>query len=233
MNSKKIVAIVPARSGSKRLPGKNIKKLAGRPLIYHTIDALLGHEEIKKVVFTSESEEYLRLVSVEYGDQVVLHKRPEHFASDKIKIFDEVKRLAQAGELETPWFMLCLPTAPLRNFDVVKQLLIEWGLDQRPRFTATSYNFPVQFSFTIDSNNNWIPCFKHSPMETGNTRSQDIQKTYRPNGAVYLNTVNSLYSNKTFYQGAVPFLMTTEQSIDIDSELDFDLAEKFMRNANG
>ena len=103
--------------------------------------------------------------------------------------------------------------------------LDEWSLDLKPRFSASEYGFPVQFSFDIDSNGNWIPDMDDSPMITGNTRSQDIPKRYRPNGAMYLQKVSSLYKNMTFYIDAVPFVMSESDSIDIDNAEDFAIAE--------
>ena len=59
-----ITAVIPARSGSKRLPGKNVKDLNGRPLIFYTIDAVLGHDVISKVVFSTDSEDYISIVAM-------------------------------------------------------------------------------------------------------------------------------------------------------------------------
>ena len=65
-----ITAVIPARSGSKRLPDKNIKKLLGRPLVFYTIDSVLDHNEITKIIFTTDSQHYIDLVKQEYGDRI-------------------------------------------------------------------------------------------------------------------------------------------------------------------
>ena len=171
-----ITAIVPARSGSKRLPGKNVKPLGGRPLIFHTLDAVTNQEVVSKVLFTTDSDDYLDLVHHEYGDKVSLEKRPASFASDTTKVHDEIVRLAKAGQIQTEWFMLCLPTAPLRTHATVSRLLAQWSLDREPLFSASEYSFPIQFAFSIDVNGDWQPVDEMSPMITGNTRSQDIEK---------------------------------------------------------
>jgi len=231
-----ITSIIPARGGSKRLPGKNIKLLNGRPLIFHSLDAVLNHAPITKIVFTTDSDEYIDLVINEYGDSVVIEKRPEHYASDTTKVHDEIVRLAQTGMIDTDWFMLCLPTAPLRIHQTVQNLLEAWQVDQIPRFSASKYDFPVQFSFDIDVDGNWVPDSDQSPMLTGNTRSQDIPTRYRPNGAIYLQTKSNLLKNKTFYLDAKPFLISEIESTDVDTELDFKYAELLLKDqlaANG
>ena len=88
-----ITAVVPARSGSKRVPGKNIKELNGKPLIFHTIDSLLRHDEIKEIIFTSDSPKYLDLVNSNYGEKIKLVHRPSNMATDKVKVYDEILRL--------------------------------------------------------------------------------------------------------------------------------------------
>lgn len=223
-----ITAVIPARSGSKRLPGKNTRLLNGRPLIFHSLDAVLNHAAITKVVFTTESDEYIRLVVNEYGDRVVIEKRPERFASDNAKVYDEVVRLAKNNIIDTDWFMLCLPTAPLRSHATVARLLQAWEIDQHARFSASPYGFPIQFAFDMEANEDWKPIFESSPMLTGDTRSQNIPARYRPNGAIYLHRTDQLKLVKTFYIGAKPFLISDIEGIDVDTPIDFKVAELLM-----
>ncbi len=226
-----ITAIVPARSGSKRLPGKNIKLLAGRPLVFHTLDAVIDHDLISEVLFTTDSEEYAQLVFEEYGNKVRSIIRPPDYASDTTKVYEELKRLYEAGEIKTEWYMQCLPTCPLRNHSVVNGMLAEWGGIQEPIFSGMAYDFPIQFAFGLDKEMEWSPIFDDSPMITGNTRSQDIPKTYRPNGAMYLQHVKNL-TNKTLYKNARVYLMSAQQSVDVDTELDFKFCEMIIEDNN-
>lgn len=215
-----ITAIIPARSGSKRLVGKNIKLLGGRPLIFHSLDAVIGHPLISEVIFTTDSQEYVNLVENEYGNRVRSVIRPTEYASDTTKVYQEIVRLASSSELKTEWYMLCLPTCPLRTHRVVAEMLDIWQRDQTPIFSGVQYDFPVQFAFELSEQNDWKPLFTDSPMITGNTRSQDIQKMYRPNGAMYLQHVDNLVL-KTLYEKAQVYLMSLDQSVDVDTELDF------------
>lgn len=224
----KITAIVPARGGSKRLPGKNLKLLGGRPLLFHTLDALIDHDIDMDVVFTSDCQEYLAAVEMEYGARVSQIHRPKEFATDTTKVHDEVVRLALSGIL-SEWFMVCLPTAPFRNHAVVEDFLDVWKQAQEPMFTACEYEFPVQFAFAVTNSCQWDPLLADSPMITGNTRSQDIPKLYRPNGAIYLHRTETLYTNPTFYTDARPYLMSLNDSIDIDTNIDLVIAETLWR----
>lgn len=225
-----ITAVIPARSGSKRLPGKNVRKLAGRPLVFYTLDSVLGHSEITKIIFTTDSEEYINLVKDEYGDAVSYEYRPSEYAGDHVKVYDELKRLVTTGIIQTEWYMQCLPTCPLRDQKVVRGLLDQWISSPRPLFSAVNYDFPTQFAFTLSNNNlSWEPVIKDSPMLTGNTRSQDIPKTYRPNGAIYLQHVDNI-QNKTLYIDSDVYLMNSEESIDVDTKLDFLFCEHFLKS---
>ena len=217
-----IVAVVPARGGSKRLVGKNIKNLAGKPLIFHTIDALIGHDRISKIVFSSDEEAYIDLVKRKYKHRVDCVARPKAFATDTTKVFDEMLRLAKQGTLDKDWFLLCLPTSPFRDFQTIKSVIARWEKDGNSMFGATHYTFPIQFAFEIDGNGDWVPKLGlASPMLTGNTRSQDLSKTYRPNGAFYLQRVEALFDQNTFYVNSKPWLMNETESLDIDNEICF------------
>ncbi len=225
-----ITAIIPARSGSKRLQGKNIKNLSGRPLMFYTIDAVLGHEEINSVILTTDSEKYIDLAKETYGDTICYECRPPEYANDTAKVYDEIKRLVKTGVVKTPWYIQCLPTCPLRDHKVVRSLLDQWKLDWRPIFSAVAYEFATQFAFNLSANGRgWKAISEQSPMITGNTRSQDIPNTYRPNGAMYLQHVDNI-ENKTLYTFADVFLMTREESIDVDTNLDFLICEQLLAN---
>ena len=99
-------------------------------------------------------------------------------------------------------------------------------------FTASEYDFPIQFAFNIDQSGAWEAVNSNSPMLTGKTRSQDLSKKYRPNGAIYLLESRSFISNATFYMCAKPFLISKRESIDVDTRLDFKIAEILINEEN-
>ena len=88
----KKLCIIPARGGSKRLPRKNLKLLNGKPLIFHTIDSAIDSNIFDKIIFTSDNEEILKLVSVNYPFKLIeTFNRPPEFASDTSKVIETIK----------------------------------------------------------------------------------------------------------------------------------------------
>jgi CMP-N-acetylneuraminic acid synthetase len=116
----KKLCIIPARGGSKRLPRKNIKLLNGKPLIFYTIDAVLSSNQFDKVIFTSDDDEILDKVRVNYSiDTLSVVKRPDNLTSDTSKVIDTVMYFLDK-EYDQTW--LTLPTSPLKIFDYDKSL---------------------------------------------------------------------------------------------------------------
>lgn len=226
------VAFVPARSGSKRLPGKNIKMLAGKPLVVHTLEAFVGADKIEKVIFSTDSEEYWELVQ-QYisSDKLVLDYRDPEQAGDKVKIFDYLKDNSEQifGSGTDDIFLMGLPTVPLRNSSHVNEAVELFESTGKPVFSATEYGFPISFAF-YNKGQEWDPVFDESPMLTGNTRSQDQQIAYHPNGAIYIRRVGELADPDlaTLYQNASPYLMSRTESVDIDNDIDFLVAEAIL-----
>ena len=225
-------AIVPARSGSKRLPGKNIRCLAGKPLLLWTLEACVRSTRISKVILSTDSEEYWDLaVSEIESDKMALDFRSANEAGDNVKIFDYLKDGADkifhgcSGK-----FVLCLPTMPLRSEVQIDQAIELSDRMGRGVFSAVEYDFATSFAFSIDAQGDWLPVAESSPMVTGNTRSQDQLKTYHPNGAIYIRDIDDLGMPglKTIYQDAVPYIMERALSVDIDTIEDFRQAEMIL-----
>ena len=227
------VAIVPARSGSKRLPNKNIKLLNGLPLVCWTINAFLRSDCFDRVIFSSDSNHYFDVVSDNISDpRLSFHSRTNVEAGDKVKIFDYLRESYTSFCSKDDCLAMGLPTAPLRTSDQIReafQLSIKSG---RSVFSASEYDFSVPFAFTLqaganEENQTWTPLFgNESPMITGNTRSQDQLKYLHPNGAIYvIQRAAMLNSINTFYHGSIPYVMDALSSIDVDTLTDFSIAE--------
>jgi CMP-N-acetylneuraminic acid synthetase len=229
------VAFVPARSGSKRLPGKNIKMLADKPLVVHTLEAFVNAQKVDKVIFSTDSQEYWDIANrFINSDKLVLDYREPEQAGDKVKIFDYLKDSYQKIFTDpNDVFLMGLPTVPLRNSQHVDEAIALFEKKEQPVFSATEYGFPISFAF-YDEEEQWTPVFDHSPMLTGNTRSQDQKIAYHPNGAIYVRKINDFQNSKllTLYQNAVPYLMSRTHSVDIDNPIDFLVAEAILANGN-
>lgn len=223
------IAFVPARSGSKRLPGKNIKMLADKPLVVHTLEAFIAADKVDRVIFSTDSQEYWELVQ-QYisSDKLQLDYRAPEQAGDKVKIFDYLKQNAAEifGAGGDDVFLMGLPTVPLRASTHVSEAIELFEKQDKPVFSATEYGFPISFAF-YENDDGWQPVFDESPMLTGNTRSQDQKVAYHPNGAIYVRRVSELIDSDllTLYENASPYLMNRIDSVDIDNGIDFLVAE--------
>lgn len=223
------IAFVPARSGSKRVPGKNVKLLAGKPLVVWTLQAFVETEDVHAVILSTDSMEYWEVVR-EYikSPKLQLDFRTPDEAGDKVKVFDYLKQNTKKifGSYKGN-FVMGLPTVPLRSSEHISEAITLHKETNRPVFSATEYGFPIMFAFYPDSKDGWKPVFESSPMLTGNTRSQDQLKAYHPNGAIYIRSVSDLDKTETntLYHHALPYLMDRNHSVDIDNEADFLVAE--------
>lgn len=222
-------AIVPARSGSKRLPHKNIKPLGGKPLVVWTLEACANVAEIDTVILSTDSMEYWQIAKDHIrSSKLVLDYRAPEEAGDNIKIFDYLKeKRNKIFKDRKGAFVLALPTVPLRRNSHIEEAIKQFEQRDLPVFSATTYGFPISFAFHIKNNGEWSPILDNSPMTTGNTRSQNQKDAYHPNGAIYVRSINDLSNPElmTFYQGAEPYLMDRESSVDIDKITDFRIAE--------
>lgn len=229
------VAFVPARSGSKRLPGKNIKMLADKPLVVHTLEAFINAQKVDQVIFSTDSQEYWEIAKLYIkSDKLTLDYREPEEAGDRVKIFNYLKDNYQKVFPDSnDVFLMGLPTVPLRSSKHVNEAIELFEKKGKPVFSATEYGFPISFAF-YDEGDQWTPVFESSPMLTGDTRSQDQKIAYHPNGAIYVRKIKDLESSSlvTLYQNAEPYLMNRTQSVDIDNPIDFLVAGAILANGN-
>lgn len=220
--NKTFLAIIPARGGSKRLPRKNILDLCGKPLISWSIEAALKSKYISKVVVSSDDEEILN-ISSNFGADII--KRPYELANDTATTFDAVKHTIDNFE-NYDYIVLLQPTSPLRNekhIDEAIELLEEKQADAIVSVCEMDHS-PL-WSNTLPKDGNMNNFLRD---EVLNKRSQDLEKYYRVNGAVYICKTDKLLENKSFFlkDNIFAYIMDRKSSIDIDEEIDFLFAEK-------
>lgn len=225
----KIIAIIPARSGSKGLKNKNIKQLNGKPLMAYSIEAALKSQCFDRIVVSTDSEDYAK-IAIEYGAEVPF-LRPEHLADDETTInnviIDLLAKFKNINE-EFDCLMLLQPTSPLRSSDDIKKA--------------------IKLMKEKDANAVISICeVEHSPLYTGqvpedlcidgfikkgiSTRRQELPNYYRINGAIYLMKTDYLLKYGDYYkEKCYAYLMAKERSIDIDNEFDFILTACLMEN---
>ncbi|PUU86168.1 MAG: N-acylneuraminate cytidylyltransferase [Halanaerobium sp.] len=223
----KILAIIPARSGSKRLKDKNIKNLNGKPMISYTIEAALKSEIFSNVIVSTDSHKYAEIAE-KVGVEVPFI-RPEKLAADESTTNDVI--LHAISEMEKrndgyDYFMLLQPTSPLRTAENIKRsyfLAKEKNANAVVSVCETDHN-PL-WSNTLDKSlslDNFIDKKKDQ-------RRQELPTYYRLNGAIYLAKVSYYKKNNDFYNDkSYAYIMNKRESIDVDDIIDFKLAEVLM-----
>jgi len=221
---KSFLAIIPARGGSKRLPRKNILDLNGKPLIAYTVDAGIKSKYIDKVIVSSDDEEILD-ISQEYGALTI--KRPDELASDTATTFDAIKHTIDNIN-RYDYIVLLQPTSPLRN---------ENHIDEAIELLETKNADAVVSICEMDHSPLWSNTLDNSLSMSGflrdkvlNKRSQDLEKYYRLNGAIYICKTDKLLEKESFFlkENIYGFIMDRESSVDIDEEIDFKLAGLYL-----
>lgn len=222
------IAIIPARGGSKRLPGKNIKDLAGKPMIAWTIEAALGSGVFDHVFVSTDCEEIAK-VAKKFGAEVPF-LRPIELASDTATTNDVVTHLVNWFEnnnnIVVTTVAILQPTSPLRSAQHIREAMQLMKHKQvKAVISVCKLEYPIQFcnKLGVDGSMNGF-------IETNNMRrTQDLEAYYRLNGALYLfgrSYVSQL--NEIYSEGTYSYLMDIKSSVDIDTEEDFNNALYYM-----
>ncbi len=219
--NKIFLAIIPARGGSKRLPGKNILDLSNKPLIAYSIEAGLKSKYIDKVIVTSDSDEILE-VSKKYGSDII--KRPDYLATDTSTTFDAIKHTVDNFQ-DYDYIILLQPTSPLRDekhIDEAIELLEIKKADAIISVSQTDHSPLWSNTLTKDMS---LKGFLKDEML--NKRSQEIEKYYSLNGAIYICKIDRFLDEETFFlkDNIYAYQMDKESSIDIDEKIDFKMAK--------
>ena len=224
----KNIAIIPARSGSKGLSDKNIKPLVGKPLLAYSIEAALESNMFDTVMVSTDSTIYSE-ISKEYGADVPF-LRSDKASSDTASSWDAVEEVLAGYKKmgrEFDCFMLLQPTSPLRS----AQNIIE-AFDELKRKNANSIislcevdHPPMQCNVLPES----LSLDGFIRKDAKSKRRQDLPTYYRFNGAIYLSKVNYFLEDHDIYRSrCYAYIMNKRDSIDIDDEYDFAMAETIM-----
>jgi CMP-N-acetylneuraminic acid synthetase len=218
--NKSFLGIILARGGSKRLPRKNILELKGKPLIAWTIEAGLKSRCLDKVIVSSDDDEILSIAD-HYGAETL--KRPEYLASDTATSFDAIKHVLKSTE-DFDYVVLLQPTSPLRknyHIDEAIDLLGEKRADAI--ISVCEVDHSPLWSNKLPANGSLEGFLK----KEADNRSQDLDKYYRLNGAIYICEKERMLKENTLFieHDIYAYIMNRKSSVDIDDEIDFKLAE--------
>ncbi len=219
-----ILALIPARGGSKRLPRKNIKPLGDKPLIAWSIEAALESKHLEDVVVSTEDDEIANVAS-QYGAQVPF-KRPYMLSLDSTSTMDVILHTIETLESEGKeykYLLLLQPTSPLRSnqdIDNIIELMMKKEADSIISVCESEHSPLWSNRLPKDhSMDNFLP-------KKAESISQELPTYYRLNGSIYLAKIDQLKKRRSFFMpNSFAYIMPQSRSVDIDSELDFKLAE--------
>jgi len=224
----KIVSIIPARGASKGIPKKNIKELAGKPLIAWTIEQAKKSKYISDVYVSTEDEEIAK-IALKYNAEVI--KRPDKLALDSTPtedvVFDIIEYMKVNQNYIPETIVLLQPTSPFRTRDDIDNAIENFRNSKcESLISVTEYDHSPYWSFKIKGG------FLKSIFGGKKfLRSQELPKLFRPNGAIFIIKTNTFFKYRSFYTKLMtPFIMSYESSIDIDDEFDFLLSEFIIKN---
>lgn len=230
ISNKKILALIPARGGSKGLPGKNIRSLSGKPLIAWSIEQALNNKYIDDVVVTTDSEQIAEIAQ-KYG-ALVPFLRPEHLANDTANSVDVIEHALQMlGKLDKHYDILVLlePTSPLRedkDLCTALELLVANNQAKSVVSVGTVESQHPGFCVSISDQTGFMRPYEG---QHSTSRRQDISKVYYYDGSVYVSYVDSLLAKRSFYhESTLGYVVEKYKTYEIDDLCDFTIVESLM-----
>jgi CMP-N-acetylneuraminic acid synthetase len=224
---KRVLAIIPARSGSKGLENKNILDFNGKPLIAWSIEAARAVGGIDKVVLSTDSEHYAN-IGKRYGASVPFLRGPE-LSGDKSSLMSVIRytvsELKKRGE-DYDIVVVLQPTSPLRTTSHIVEALEKFMyLDYSPKSMASVYKVESKYRWLLQQDDNGSLRFLDDNLNKSGVFSRQANAdVLMPNGAIFI--YESAHLEAQYQPNTVPFLMSQASSIDVDSQEDFDEALK-------
>jgi pseudaminic acid cytidylyltransferase len=219
-----IVAIIPARGGSKRIPKKNIKHFHGKPIIAYTIESALKSGLFSRVIVSTDETEIAEIAKNHGADVPFLRSKEnaDDFATTSSVLIEVLEQLALKGESFTT--ACCLyPTSPLIDSNDLKGAYDQFKRNQNDvLISCVSYGFPIQRSFHLNEAN----LVELNQPEAINLRSQDLIKNYHDAGALYFFDIQKFNTSKSLWVGNIGAFELSELKVqDIDTLEDWKMAE--------
>ena len=218
-----ILCVIPARSNSKRIPNKNIKKFNGKPMISYSIQAAVNAKIFDKIIVSTDSDK-IGLISKKYGAEY-LFKRPKKLSGDYVWPKEVIKHAINwvKNNIAKPKLICTIyPTTPLLNSkDLINSFKIIKNNEHLHVFAAVENSFPIQRSFYLDNNN--VKMFNKKNFYK---RSQDFKKTYHDVGQFYWGSYETWIKDKlVFGKNSKIYLMSPLKAHDIDTIEDWHFVE--------
>ncbi|TNH06293.1 acylneuraminate cytidylyltransferase family protein, partial [Pasteurellaceae bacterium Phil11] len=215
----KRIAIIPARSGSKGLPNKNVLLLEGKPLMAYTIEAAIESKEFDKIVVSTDSEEYRDLISNYPIDVIIRDKSISGDSSSSFVVIKDALERYSAEEFDC--FVLLQPTSPLRNAQHINQAikLFEDQIDHFDFLVSVVESEKSSILIRPIANDGSL---SHFDTDFANYTRQQYRE-YSPNGAIFIAKPDCYLIKKHFFgDKSLAYIMDKKSSLDIDNRDDFE-----------
>lgn len=221
-----MIAIIPARGGSKGLPGKNIKDLLGKPMIAYTIIEALKSKHISDVIISTDDQEIYD-IAIKYG-ACGHFLRPGSLSEDSSLAIDNylytIERLNSEFDYNIEDFVILQPTSPLRiTDDIDKAIELFQYKDADSVVSYVAEDHPVSWHKYIGDDNRFIDIF-----ENNLKNRQDNRVSYYPNGAIFIFKYSLIKDRKYYSDNSYAYIMPKDRSIDVDTIDDFNYIEFLM-----
>lgn len=222
----KILAIIPARGGSKGLANKNILEVAGKPLIAWTIEEAKRSKYLDRIILSSEDPGIIEIAR-RYGCEVPF-VRPAGLAEDDTPGVDPIIHALNTLNEKYDYVVVLQPTSPLRTFNHIDCCLEMLDEKKAPACVSVSRSSQNPYwMFILDKGKTMRPLLAEGPLPK---RRQELPAVYSLNGAIYCARVDWLLRNKCFVSAETrAFVMPPESSVDIDTESDLKMCELILR----
>ena len=231
IENKRVLALIPARGGSKGIKDKNIYEINDLPLIAYTINAAKKCSYVDDIVVSTDSER-IGSVAREYGADVPFY-RPAELASDTATTLDAilhaVRTLSDMGR-DYDILLLLQATSPLRDASDISGALETYMANGERSLAAVN---PVEDHPILIRTIEDAPQLKMKRLlDMGSTvRRQDMPNYYFVNGSIYINAIKSLDEHTSFNDNEVPYVMAPDHSVDIDEYKDIEMVKYYLNKA--
>lgn len=225
------LAIIPARSGSKELKDKNIRLLAGKPLLAYTIEAAIQSKMFTEVHVSTDSEKYADIAR-SYGANVPF-LRPKELSTDNIGTWEVVRHIIKEYEKRNTVFdtaTVLQPTSPLRDARDIQSAFSIYKEKKAESVMSVCEMEHTPLWANILPENHSMKDFIRPEYDI---RRQELPTFYRQNGAIYIQSIELILQERSLYgENSYAYIMSLEKSVDIDNIWDFRIAEMIMDKRN-
>ena len=232
-----VLGVIPARAGSKGVPNKNIRLINGKHLIYYSIFESLKSKLISDVVVSTDSKKFQN-ISIKYGAECPFIRPPELSGDGALAIptiQHAVNEIEKINNIKYDYIVMLQPTSPMRksaHIDDALSKLFRSNADALITVVNVNNNHPMKMKRFLgsDSISGTLVDYEKPPVE--NCPRQKLPPVYIVNGAIYATKRDVLMEKNSFQgQNCIGYIMNENESVNIDTEIEFLIAEALMKES--